>query len=191
MRILRVLLRLLPRPFRRDYGDAMEETLARRLDDARRRAAGHARTLLRESGGLLRTALTGRLTYSPLAGERRPGYSDARKAGQMDVMAQEIRHAARRLLRAPVFTAAAVSTLALAIGANVAIFAVVERVVLNPLPFPDSDRVVKLNIACHGSPRCVSRPCRRAFISPTRSSCPHARGRRGVSARRNDADRER
>ena len=68
----------------------------------------------------------------------------------MDVMAQEIRHAARRLLRAPVFTSAAVSTLALAIGANVAIFAVVERVVLNPLPFPDSDRVVKLE---HRVPR--------------------------------------
>src|SRR5688572_1205741 len=146
MRIFRVLLRLLPRPFRRDYGDAMEETLARRLDDARRRGtAVHARTLVRESGGLLRTALTGRWREpTTTAFAKTTAVPDARKAGQMDVMAQEIRHAARRLLRAPVFTAAAVATLALAIGSNVAIFAVVERVVLNPLPFPDSGRVLKL-----------------------------------------------
>jgi putative ABC transport system permease protein len=60
----------------------------------------------------------------------------------MTDMGQEIRHATRRLLRAPAFTVAAVATLALAIGANTSIFAVVERVVLNPLPFPDSDRLI-------------------------------------------------
>ena len=54
----------------------------------------------------------------------------------MDGIGQEIRHAARRLMRAPAFTLAAVLTLALAIGANAAIFAVVQRVVLNPLPYP-------------------------------------------------------
>jgi predicted permease len=60
----------------------------------------------------------------------------------MRYIGREIRHAARRLLRAPTFTVAAVVTLALAIGANAAIFAVVERVVLNPLPYPESDRLI-------------------------------------------------
>jgi putative ABC transport system permease protein len=52
--------------------------------------------------------------------------------------------AARRLTRSPAFTAAAVLTLALALGANAAIFAVVYRVILNPLPFADSARVISL-----------------------------------------------
>jgi putative ABC transport system permease protein len=65
-------------------------------------------------------------------------------------MGQELRHAARRLIRSPVFTLAAVLTLALAIGANASIFAVVHRVVLNPLPYGDPDRLVTLDF---GAPR--------------------------------------
>src|SRR5688572_18566247 len=65
-------------------------------------------------------------------------------------MGNEIWQAARRLLRAPIFTLAAALTLALAIGANATIFAVVQRVVLNPLPYPESDRLVRLN---HGMAR--------------------------------------
>ena len=55
----------------------------------------------------------------------------------------------RQLRRRPAFTLAAVLTLALAIGANASIFAVVERVVLNSLPYPDSDRLIQLD---HGFP---------------------------------------
>jgi hypothetical protein len=54
----------------------------------------------------------------------------------MDAIRRELTHAARRLLRSPTFTAATLTTLALAIGANVAIFTLVNRVVLNPLPYP-------------------------------------------------------
>ena len=68
----------------------------------------------------------------------------------MDLMGQEVRHAARRLIRSPAFTLAAVATLALAIGANASIFAVVQGVILNPLPYPDSDRLIELD---HGSVR--------------------------------------
>jgi putative ABC transport system permease protein len=63
----------------------------------------------------------------------------------MDGIGREFRHAARRLMRSPTFTLAAVLTLALAIGANASIFAVVQRVVLNPLPYPDSDRLIALD----------------------------------------------
>src|SRR5262245_26391744 len=67
----------------------------------------------------------------------------------MDNIGREITHAARRLLRSPAFTLAAVTTLALAIGANVAIFTLVNRVVLTPLPYPHSDRLIDLD---HGAP---------------------------------------
>ena len=69
----------------------------------------------------------------------------APKAGIMDTIAQELRQAARRLTRTPVFTAAAATTLALAIAANAAIFTLVHRVVLNPLPYADSERLLALD----------------------------------------------
>jgi predicted permease len=68
----------------------------------------------------------------------------------MDSFAQEIRQAARRLVRTPAFTLASLLTLALAIGANVSIFAVVQRVVLSPLPYPGSNQLIQLN---HREPR--------------------------------------
>ncbi|HTM02005.1 MAG TPA: ABC transporter permease [Vicinamibacterales bacterium] len=63
-------------------------------------------------------------------------------------LASEFRQALRRLGRAPIFATAAVLTLTLALGANATIFAIVHRVVLNPLPYPDSDRLLSLD---HGS----------------------------------------
>ncbi len=57
---------------------------------------------------------------------------------------QDFRYAARQLLRNPVFTIAAILTLALGIGAVAAIFTVLRGVVLDPLPFPDQDRLVRL-----------------------------------------------
>jgi len=56
----------------------------------------------------------------------------------------EIKHLLRRLVRHPGFTAAAVLTLALGIGATVAIFSVVYGVLIRPLPYPESDRLVGL-----------------------------------------------
>jgi len=70
---------------------------------------------------------------------------DMRAGAILDRLGRELRHAARRLLRSPAFTLATVLTLALAIGANVAIFTVVQRVVLNPLPYGDSGRLLSLN----------------------------------------------
>ena len=56
----------------------------------------------------------------------------------------EIRHAVRALLRAPGFTAISVATLALAIGACTAIYSVVYGVLLQPLPYPEPDRIVQI-----------------------------------------------
>jgi len=55
---------------------------------------------------------------------------------------REIRHALRRLLRQPGFSLTAVLTLAVCLGANLMIFAVVQSVLLRPLPYPEAERLV-------------------------------------------------
>jgi predicted permease len=59
-------------------------------------------------------------------------------------MLAEIHIAFRRLAKSPLFTAAALGTLALCIGANLTIFAVVDAILIRSLPFPQADRLVRL-----------------------------------------------
>ncbi|MGD0045854.1 MAG: ABC transporter permease [Bryobacteraceae bacterium] len=62
----------------------------------------------------------------------------------VESLLRDLRISARGLLRAPLFTAVAAATLALGIGANAAIFSLINAVLLRPLPFPQSDRIVVL-----------------------------------------------
>lgn len=64
--------------------------------------------------------------------------------GGMERTAQNLRLALRRIRRAPAFSLVAVLTIALGIGANVAIFSVVDTVLLEPLPYEDSHELVAL-----------------------------------------------
>jgi putative ABC transport system permease protein len=75
---------------------------------------------------------------------------DAAIATELESACRELVFAARRLMKSPAFSLTTVLTLSFAIGANIAIFAVLDGVVLEPLPYPDSDRIIVLD---HGSQR--------------------------------------
>ncbi len=58
----------------------------------------------------------------------------------------DVKHALHLFIKSPGFTIAAVSALALGIGANTAIFTVVNAVLLKPLTYPDADRIVEIEL---------------------------------------------
>ncbi len=106
------------------------ELVARGMDPAAARAAAR-----RRMGDLARV----RRTCMDL-GRRRE--REMRWTRWFDELRFDVRFALRQLRRAPAFTLVAAATLALGIGANGAIFALVDATLLRPLPFPDPDRLV-------------------------------------------------
>ena len=93
----------------------------------------------------------------------------------MRMLWEDLCLAFRGLRRRPGFAAAVVATLALGIGGNVALFSVVDGVLLRPLPYPDPDRLVivweseQLTRVLVERVRCPRRPCAR---SPPSSAHP-------------------
>src|SRR5262249_43258370 len=74
----------------------------------------------------------------------------ARRTEYRDELRQDVSFAVRQLARAPGFTTVAIVTLALGIGATAAVFSVLDAVVLRPLPFEHSERVVALSPVMRG-----------------------------------------
>ncbi|HTH42282.1 MAG TPA: ABC transporter permease [Terracidiphilus sp.] len=67
---------------------------------------------------------------------------EARGLMQIDILAQDLKYTVRKLMRDPAFTAVALLILTLAIGANIAVFSVVNTIMLRPLPFPNAQELV-------------------------------------------------
>jgi predicted permease len=95
-----------------------------------------------------RSAAQRRFGNATLAKER---VREADPLFRIEALFNDVRHALRSLRRAPGFTAAAVLTLAVSIGANTAIFSVVDTVLLDPLGFPNPDRLVVIRASAPGS----------------------------------------
>jgi hypothetical protein len=73
-----------------------------------------------------------------------------RLESHIDSLGRDTRHALRGLIHKPGYTLAVVLTLALGIGANAVVFALVNALVLRPLPYPDSDRIISISQAGSG-----------------------------------------
>jgi predicted permease len=138
----------------------IEVVLARVLEAAGLDALGDGQEVLRElrahfedglAAGTPVATLLERFGDPAVAGRR---IRKARRGGERSTVAtwwsspQEwwrlVRHATRRLARAPAFTAIVVGTLALGVGANTAIFTVIHAVLLEDLPYHEPDRLVRV-----------------------------------------------
>jgi putative ABC transport system permease protein len=141
-RFFSLLLRLFPRAFRGHFGEVVVEHAVRDSADARSFAA----TTL----DLLRAALAERLDPS-----WRDSHSERRKGEFMGIdmtgWGGELKLALRTLRRTPGFAATVIGTLGLAIGTLTGVFAVLDRVVLSPLPYSHADRLVFITATAPGT----------------------------------------
>ena len=121
MRFYQALLRLYPRGFREEYRRELEATFAERMHD--------------RQGPLspVTMALAAVADVLPNAA-----------AAHWDILRQDVRYGLRSLRKAPGFALTAIMVVALGVGANTAAFSLADFVLVRPLPFHDSDRLVKL-----------------------------------------------
>lgn len=139
IRLFRVVLGVYPRRWRARFAeealDAFRRGLERRLEEPG--AESPHRYAVRALADAVASGWRER-TNGPAGAGRATGGGD----GGLATLAADLRYAVRRLGRAPGFTVAVVTILALGVGANAAVFTVLRNAVLAPLPFPEADRLV-------------------------------------------------
>jgi len=138
--VYRGALHALPREFRDRYGPELVECFGELAVTARLRGSFAVAVVLLHS--ILDTCF-----QAVLLRTRRRAPSPAHGG---DHMWQDLRYAARRLMRRPSFTFVTVLTLALGVAAATSVFTLVNGVVLSPLPYPQSNRIVQVDHGGHG-----------------------------------------
>lgn len=131
---IRSLFRILIR--RNDFERGMSEELRFHIDE-------HIAELVRSGVSPAEASRRARLEFGSIDSVK----EECRQAWGLqlfDELTRNLRQSARLLLKTPGFALAAIVPLAFCLGANIAIFAVVDGIVLRPLPFPDPDRLVLL-----------------------------------------------
>ncbi len=153
-RFYRALLRLLPFEFRAEFGQDMEQAFSDEQEDVLTR-----RKRTQVLGFWLRTLVD---------------FARTAPREQWDILRQDLRAGARLLARSPGFAITAILTLALGIGGSTSIFSVVYAVVLRPLAFPQSERVVDVGWGSAeqaGGAPAVLRPVSLSALQALRERC--------------------
>lgn len=145
-RLVAILLRLYPPGFRDRFGAEMLSTYLDQCDGARSRARVTRATL----GNLLASLPAAHLDARRTRG--RPRLEPPPRTNRVHNFATDLRQMARSLAKEPGFAAVAVLTLALGIGANTAVFSVLNSVVLAPLPYDQPEQLVRLYTASRPEP---------------------------------------
>jgi putative ABC transport system permease protein len=146
----RVALRLLPGRLRREHGAEMTEHHARLVSERWSESGAMAalRAAMRDTADVVVTSIRERWAVRRRRSGRFPGNDHAvrsQRGSTMDRLVQDVRFTVRSWTRNPGFALVSMVTLALAIGANTAIFTVVDAVLLEPLPYREPGQLVMVS----------------------------------------------
>jgi putative ABC transport system permease protein len=156
--VYRRLLVLYPPRFRALFDEELEEFFASRIEEARAKGRGaELRALAAALWDLARSSCLERIDERRRTSRTRSGRRKRKRGGAMDPFGSELKTAMRSFIHRPVISLAAVATIALAIAANTAVFTVVDRVLLRPLPYSEPERIAIVS-NLYGASRTESSP---------------------------------